>query len=70
MLFHRFEEREELIYYSIHHTFCDTVDPLQLSDYLFEENCLTLTDLVCNINNKTVRYVIFIVDFRLFFPPI
>lgn len=50
---------EDWFYEIIRLTFCKIVNPLQLSEYLREQNCLTLTDLVCNINNKTVRYVMF-----------
>lgn len=32
------------------------MDPLQLSEYLVEKNCLISTDMVCNIDYKTVRY--------------
>lgn len=40
---------------SIRETFCGTVDPLQLAQYLVEQNCLTVTDLVGKKSNKTVR---------------
>lgn len=49
--FQWFEGREDWFYERIRRTFCKTVNPLKLSEYLREQNCLTLTDLVCNINN-------------------
>lgn len=44
-LFQWFEGREDWFYARIRRTFCSTVNPLQLSKYLFEQNCITVTDL-------------------------
>lgn len=42
---HGFESKEDWFCERIRHTFCDTADPLQLSEYLVEHNCLMSTDL-------------------------
>lgn len=34
------------------------MNPLQISEYLVKQNCLTKTDLVRNNNNKSPRYAI------------
>lgn len=60
-------ELGDWFYEQIHYIFCRDVDPLQLTEYLVKQNCLTVTDLVGSTNNKTIRYEIFIVDFWVFF---
>lgn len=55
--FQWFKGREEWFYERIRLPFCDTVNPLQLSKYLIEQNCLNVTDLVRNINNENALYV-------------
>lgn len=48
---YEFEGKEDWFYEKIHYTFCRKVDPLQLTEYLVKQNCLTVTDLVGSINN-------------------
>lgn len=63
LLSHEFEGKEDWFYDRIRHIFCSTVDPLQLSEYLVEQNCLIDTDLVRNIKNKSARYAILSIVF-------
>lgn len=42
---YEFEGKEDWFYEKIHYTFCRKVDPLQLTEYLVKQNCLTVTDL-------------------------